>query len=449
MMATQTGLFQLLGETPEQVREKYQESFRQDPTSVAQQTLLQQVVSGMTESGGRLGYLVGRAFGGKVPGEEAAEKRQLALKEAMDSGLTGSALYFKMAQMANEPQTKIQLLQLAQQAKGQEIEQERADVALQKERFDLSTAKGSQNLQQEILKLNQEFGGEPPANDPTALAEYERRFNEILYKFGSPDKVWNWITTQRTAKASMAQKAALQQDNQAFELKKVRLAAELRAEGEQKDREFRQRLADAKNDLDRQKINLEKSKWQTKQAEKRKELEDEKFLKQQKDLIYAQNNKSTFDAVDSALRVLKKGTKLDWSATGIASLAAEYITDSDANKIARAIEAVQANIGFDRLQQMRETSANGSSGLGQLAIQEMIALQRTSGNLSRIQDPKELARVLLNIKYKMQNINDVLTGKITTMEQLKDSRPLVRTVNELPSWFVEGRDPDSPSTYDE
>jgi hypothetical protein len=59
---------------------------------------------------------------------------------------------------------------------------------------------------------------------------------------------------------------------------------------------------------------------------------------------------------------------------------------SDAKGLATTI---RANIGFDRLQRMREESPTGGA-LGQVAVQELEALQATLGNLSQSQSPEQV-----------------------------------------------------------
>jgi hypothetical protein len=54
---------------------------------------------------------------------------------------------------------------------------------------------------------------------------------------------------------------------------------------------------------------------------------------------------------------------------------------------------LKANLGFDRLQQMREASPTGGA-LGQVAVQELEALQASVGSLEVGQSQSELKRNL-------------------------------------------------------
>ena len=56
-------------------------------------------------------------------------------------------------------------------------------------------------------------------------------------------------------------------------------------------------------------------------------------------------------------------------------------------------ETIRANIGFDRLQRMRDESPTGGA-LGQVAVQELVALQSTLGNINTAQSAPQVVRNL-------------------------------------------------------
>jgi hypothetical protein len=70
-------------------------------------------------------------------------------------------------------------------------------------------------------------------------------------------------------------------------------------------------------------------------------------------------------------------------------------------------KTIRANIGFDRLQRMRDESPTGGA-LGQVAVQELEALQASLGSLNTSQGPDQLIRNLerLETQYRksMQRI---------------------------------------------
>ena len=69
--------------------------------------------------------------------------------------------------------------------------------------------------------------------------------------------------------------------------------------------------------------------------------------------------------------------------TGFGSVLAG-IPGTDAANLSSLLETIKANIGFDKLQAMREASPTGGA-LGQVAIQELVALQASLGALQQSQ----------------------------------------------------------------
>jgi hypothetical protein len=108
--------------------------------------------------------------------------------------------------------------------------------------------------------------------------------------------------------------------------------------------------------------------------------------------------------IDQALAIID--TK-DW-ATGIKGA---FVRDyggifgagSPAINLQATMTSIQANIGFDRLQQMREESPTGGA-LGQVAVQELVALQSTLGSLDLRQDPKFIKKTLEHVRSNYNRI---------------------------------------------
>lgn len=68
-----------------------------------------------------------------------------------------------------------------------------------------------------------------------------------------------------------------------------------------------------------------------------------------------------------------------------------------ARNLQAKLETVKANLGFDRLQQMRDNSPTGGA-LGAVAVQELTALQSTVASLDQLQSPPQLAKALEKIE---------------------------------------------------
>ena len=84
-----------------------------------------------------------------------------------------------------------------------------------------------------------------------------------------------------------------------------------------------------------------------------------------------------------------------WTAGVGSKLAA--IPGTDARDLQASLDTVRANIGFDRLQQMREASPTGGA-LGGIAIQELQMLQAVMGSLDAAQSPGQLRANLQRLK---------------------------------------------------
>lgn len=172
-MATQ-GLFNLLGPTPEEARSQYEAGLYLTPAQMGQQNLLQQVTSTIAGGGAGLGYGLGRMMGGAAPGEAEAIAQQEVLRQAQQSGLSGSALYKRLAETTADPRRALAFGQMADQAAAAEAKaaQDAQDAAL-KRRKTLAEVK--------------ELEGKPAREAAAAAAANEQR-NQMLLNIGMSDK---------------------------------------------------------------------------------------------------------------------------------------------------------------------------------------------------------------------------------------------------------------------
>ena len=144
---------------------------------------------------------------------------------------------------------------------------------------------------------------------------------------------------------------------------------------------------------------------QRKAAEKKQETLEEKQEKQK------ESKKSTADIViediDRAKKIIKDNPILTTGIFGnlLKDVGAVEIFTKDninpATDVAALLSTIQANIGFDRLDRMRQESPTGGA-LGQVAVKELDFLQATLGSLSQSQSSKQLIANLerLSDQYK-------------------------------------------------
>lgn len=84
-------------------------------------------------------------------------------------------------------------------------------------------------------------------------------------------------------------------------------------------------------------------------------------------------------------------------ATGLASQLTGPIGGTPAYNLARQIDTIKGNIGFDKLQNLRDNSPTGGA-LGQVAVQELQMLQSVLGSLDQAQDSSQLKTQMAQIK---------------------------------------------------
>ena len=112
---------------------------------------------------------------------------------------------------------------------------------------------------------------------------------------------------------------------------------------------------------------------------------------------------------DTVLGTIKDAKDIvGWKTAGVGGIA-NVIPMTDARKLAGYVETIKANIGFDRLQQMREMSPTGGA-LGQVAVQELNFLQSTVAKLDQLQSPADVVEALDKIERHYKRWRETLGG---------------------------------------
>lgn len=122
-----------------------------------------------------------------------------------------------------------------------------------------------------------------------------------------------------------------------------------------------------------------------------------------------QRKQMAISSANSVLDTVKDAKGLvGVSTAGIGSWTAA-LPATDARDLSAKLETIKANLGFDRLQQMREASPTGGA-LGAVAVQELTALQSTVSSLDQGQSPAQLRQSLDKIERHYQNWLKTVTG---------------------------------------
>jgi hypothetical protein len=143
------------------------------------------------------------------------------------------------------------------------------------------------------------------------------------------------------------------------------------------------------------------------QLEQKKVLADMKVYEAQK----TQQGKvqAITDNADRIINTIDQAIPLvGYNTAGLAGAA--NIPGTEGRDLETALTTIKANLGFDRLQQMRDASKTGGA-LGQVAVKELEALQATVASLDRGQSPDKLKENLEDIKYYYDRWRKAVNGQ--------------------------------------
>lgn len=95
---------------------------------------------------------------------------------------------------------------------------------------------------------------------------------------------------------------------------------------------------------------------------------------------------------------------------------------SEARKLQNKIKTIKANLGFDRLQQMRDASPTGGA-LGQVAVQEIEFLQSTVATLDQLESAADITDALNKIEQSYNNWLGAVQGRAPATTQQPAAQP--------------------------
>jgi hypothetical protein len=217
---------------------------------------------------------------------------------------------------------------------------------------------------------------------PTATdAEVEA----TIRKFGKPEDVLKAVSRRQEAAAK--QQAAMEL---------AREKASLDAAQKERDADFKRQLA-AASAANRSALTGVQQQIAQQRLEDLKERAAERTDKKDAAKQAALSHAGKVLGDVSAAATLVSGPT-----TGLVGKGASFIPGTDAYNLNQRLLTIKANLGFDRLQQMRDASPTGGA-LGQVAVQELQALQATIGSLELGQDKKELTNNLNKIEHHYSN----------------------------------------------
>lgn len=118
-------------------------------------------------------------------------------------------------------------------------------------------------------------------------------------------------------------------------------------------------------------------------------------LEEQRGMREEQAGRSANIVMQDINRALEQSN--DWGTTGFVGGLLGGWGGTDAHDLQNTLRTVQANIGFDRLQQMREASPTGGA-LGAVSERELTELQAVLGSIQQSQSKEQLQRNLTRLR---------------------------------------------------
>lgn len=368
-----------------------------------QQALFQQQLSGATDPRSfmaTVGSNMGRQLGGAVTsmfGEKSEEEKQ---QEAIKKVLSETS--------GTDPVERLR--SVAERLRSMGMEGAAIKVDEQADAFEERSLKRTER--EEKIKEKKER--------PQIVAE---RAQVLMEQYGMSeieaktiaDNDTSWNSYIKPAKeyapsdyAKMLKEGGLDPDSEEFK-QKMREYADAKTKAANGDP-----VALANIELLTRQVELQQQQLKLQEAQQKKEhVEGQKLLREY--MMQASTGQMVSD--------INEADKLVDSMTAGWGAAMQFVPGSDGMALRDRLTTIKANIGFDKLQQMRAASPTGGA-LGQVAVQELVALQSSLGSLNQWSNPEVLRANLQKIKMhytnfleaqrkSMQN-KEPLTGDIVT-----------------------------------
>jgi len=345
----------LFGIDPQQLMRQRQATDAANAFKFANLNNMQRAQMAIYQGGAGLGRAASGLLGGDPELEKVSALKQLSSQFDLTSA-TGMRDFARSLQA--------QFPQEAMMAAKRADEMETSGLGRQKAQLEMQRTEGT--IAREALSAANEekLRAELSALGPNAT---EQQIISVVTKYGSPDKVLQVLQRSEDAKRRL-------EDNK---LRRDEIAAT--REG---TRSAKQMLADEK-------------------------LQDKRDKQEQ----------SANAAISGADRIIQEVGEAKDKVSGFTAGLGSYLSVlplTEAKDLSKRLTTIKANLGFDRLQQMRDASPTGGA-LGQVAVQELVALQSTIASLDQDQSPRQLKESLDKIEKSYANWRDTVrkAGKAT------------------------------------
>jgi hypothetical protein len=343
------------------------------------------------KAGSGVGTGLAGAFG--VQTQDPTIQRATKLRELASQYNTNTAAGIRQMADALRTTDPEMALQLSQKAAAMDLEA--AKLTSEQARTVSSEAQAGKYLAEQGKILRGEAKDEQLRNELAALPvdADDKAVEAVVRKYGKPDDIFKTLERKQTAEANRIAKAQLEKEK-----------AETRAAEKQRDMEFKQQLA-MMSQANRSAVTGVQQQIAQQRLDDLKDKAAEKQDKKEAAKQFAINHANKVVEDVSAAKSLVSGTT-----AGLVGKGTSFIPGTDSYNLNQRLLTIKANLGFDRLQQMREASPTGGA-LGQVAVQELQALQATVGSLELGQSKEELQKNLDKIELHYNNWLSTVGGK--------------------------------------
>jgi hypothetical protein len=362
-----------------------QQVMQNDPDFLRRQ-MAQQEMQRLNPTGGAagaIGAVLGRGLGNVSSGRGFFDTSDPALKKVTDL----QSIYNNVIQEVGAENPLEAFKRLSKEfasagygkealAASQEADKfQRAEIERQREEASLKKAELSAAQEAQMRKELADLG--PNATEDQVLS--------IVTKYGAPDKIMAALSAKQSREAALEQ---------------------------------RREVAQQRLDIARQGLDF------------KKELQNTK--------VEAANEKQAAaakEAINNAGRVIQTVTEAKSLVGPFTTGAGGFLSvvpGTDAKKLANKISTIKANLGFDRLQQMRDASPTGGA-LGQVAVQEINFLQSTVQTLDQLESTADITDALNKIEEYYSNWKTALEGRIPAKYQTGGGVGAVPTASATPT----------------
>ena len=330
------------------------------------------------KAGAGLGQGLAQAAGVDI--QDPAIKRATQLRQlAQDLDVTTTNGLAQYAQRLQQAGFNAEAAQLGQAITARRQQETQSALTAMKTSRELQAYSREDKLQSELAAL------------PEGATEDD--ILKVMRLYGDPKTVAAGLERSAIKKAEIEAKAQLEREK-----------AQLRADEKERDRAFKEEMVRLQASLRQSNTDLQRTLIQQKiddLKEKASERADKKIAAAESAVGAADR---IIGKVDEAIPLVSNFT------TGFGSVTT-YIPGTPGANLRSTIETIKANLGFDRLQQMRDASPTGGA-LGQVAVKELDALQASVSSLDLNQSSERIRNNLEQIKTHYSRWRDAALGKL-------------------------------------